>query len=567
MIFAMLVALLVGATAAQAQTVKPVLVVSIPSMSELLANIDFLGSLGGQPGASQMVNGMLMGMTQGQGLKGLDQSKPLSVAIGVGPDGQFTPVAYIPVSSAKDLADTLSKLNVVGPPQDDGGVLKLTGPSGNEVFVREQNGWAIVTQTKDAPVPTDDPMTLLKGLNPEYDIAVRVMLQNVPEEKKKSAIEQFRGFMEFAAAQQRQQAGDNPLATMNEKNLEQQVAAIERLLKEADQLTIGWKIDRSASNTYLDFSITAVPGSQFAKELGTMATVKTNFAGFIMPDAAVTLNFCAKNAQENIDQTLTTLDQLKTKAEDAIDKDQNLADDKRDGVKKVLNEFLDVAKNTVKAGTSDGGFVAQMGAGKLQVAAGGFVVDGPALEKAVKDLIEIAKGEPQFDKNATVKLDLETYKNVHFHQITLTLPEEAGDEAKKIFGDTVDIYFGAGPNSTYVAAGKGSLELVKSIIDRSAAEPNKAVPPVQLSIALMPIADFIGSVAEKNADHVEAIKQVLNQSPGKDHITLVTHMITNGISYRLQLEEGVLKAIGAAAMSGRGGPHGGPPHANGPPGR
>ena len=240
-------------------------------------------------------------------------------------------------------------------------------------------------------------------------------------------------------------------------------------------------------------------------------------------------------------------------------------------MKKVLAEFLDVAKNTVKAGTSDGGFVMQMGAGKLQAAGGGFVADGPALEKAMKDLVTLAQGEPEFKTNATVKLDLETYKNVHFHQVTLKVPDEAGDEAKKIFGDTVDVYFGAGPNSAYIAAGKGSLELVKSIIDRSAAEPNKAVPPVQLSVALTPIADFIGSVAEKSADHVEMIKQVLSQSPGKDHVTVNAKMISNGISYRFLVEEGVLKAIGAAAMASHGGgPHGGmqpPPHANGPPGR
>jgi hypothetical protein len=561
----MLVVLLVGATVAQAQTSKPVLVVSLPSMSELLANIDFLGSLGGQPGASQMVNGMLMGMTQGQGLKGLDQSRPLSLAVGVGADGQFTPVAYIPVSSTKDLTDTLEKLHVVGPAQDDGGVTKLTAPGGQELFVRDQNGWAIVTQAKDSALPTDDPMKLLTGLNPDYDIAVRVMLQNVPEEKKKSAIEQFRGFMEFAAAQQRQQAGDNPLATLNEKNLEQQVAAIERLLNEADQITIGWKIDRAAKNTYLDFGVTAVPGSQLDKELKQMAEVRTNFAGFIMPDAAMTLNFCAKNSQENIDQTLTTLDQLKTKANDAIDKDQDLADDKRDSVKKVLAQFIDVIENTVKSGTSDGGAVVQLGAGKCQAAAGGFVSDGPALEKAVKDLITLAQGEPQFKSQTTVKLDLETYKNVKFHEITVKLPDEAGDDAKKIFGDTVDVYIGAGPTSAYVAAGKGSLDLVKSIIDRSTADPNKAVPPVQMSIALTPIADFVGSINEQNAAHAEVIKNALNGAPGKDHVTVNARMISNGISYRIELQEGVLKAIGAAAMAGKGGggpkqgmPHGGP---------
>lgn len=546
--------LLAGATFAHAQTAKPVVVVSLPSMDDLLADVDFLGALGGQPGASQMVNGMLMGMTQGQGLKGLDKSRPMSVVLGVGDNGQFTPVAYVPVTSAKDLTDTLAMLHVVGPAQEDNGVLKLTTPSG-EVFVREQNGWAVVTQTKDAPLPTDDPMKLLTGLNPDYDFAVRILLQNVPEDKKKSAIEQFRGFMEFAAAQQRQQGGENPLATLNEKNLEQQVAAIERLLNEADQVTIGWKIDRMAKNTYVDFGFTAVPGSQLDQCMKQMADAHTNFAGFIVPDAALTMNFCGKNTQENIDQTLAYLDQLKGKAEDAIDKDQNLTDDKRDSVKKVLGEFLDVAKSTVKAGTSDGGAVVQLGAGKLQAAAGGFVADGPALEKAVKDLITLAQGEPQFESQATVKLDLETYKNVHFHQVTVKLPEEADEDAKKIFGDSVDIYFGAGPTSAYFAAGKGSLDLVKSVIDHSAAEANKAVPPAQVSIDLTPIADFVGSINEKCAAPAEKVKEVLSQTPGKDHVTLNARLISNGVTYRLQFEEGVLKAIGAAAMASRkGGP-------------
>jgi hypothetical protein len=549
---ATMVGLLVGATVLQAQTAKPVLVVSLPSTSELLANIDFLGSLGGQPGASQMVNGMLMGMTQGQGLKGLDQSRPLSLAIGIAPDGQFTPVAYIPVSSTKDLIDTLTKLHAVASVEDENGVLKVSVAGGQELFVHDQNGWAIVTQAKDALLPTDDPMKLIKGLNPDYDIAVRIMLQNVPEEKKKSAIEQFRGFMEFAAAQQRQQAGDNPLATLNEKNLEQQVATIERLLKEADQITIGWKIDRGAKDTYLDFGVTAVPGSHLDQELKQMADIRTNFAGFIMPEAAVTLSFCGKNSQENIDQTLTTLDQLKGRADDAIDKDQDLANDKRDSVKKVLAQFIDVAESTVKSGTSDGGAVVQLGAGKIQAAAGGFVSDGAALEKAVKDLITLAQGEPDFQSHATVKLDLETYKNVKFHQITVKLPDEAGEDAKKVFGDSVDVYFGAGPTSAYFAAGKGSLDLVKSVIDRSAADPNKAVQPVQMSIALSPIADFVGSMSEQNAEHAEVIKKALSETPGKDHVTLNAHIVPNGMSYRFELQEGVLKAIGVAAMAGRG---------------
>jgi hypothetical protein len=548
--------LLLGATVAQAQTAKPVAVLSLPSVDELLKNVDFLGGLGGQPGASGMLNGMIQIYTQGQGLKGLDQSKPLGLVVCIADDGSFAPSVFIPVTNAKDLVGVLAKMNVIGPPQDDGGVMKLTAPNGMDLFVREQNGWAYVSQAKDTPLPADDPMKLMSGINPDYDLGVRILLQNVPEEKKKALCEQFRGFMEFAAATQQQQGGDNPFSALSQKNLEQQVAAIERLLKEADQITFGWKIDRAAKDTYFDFSVTAVPGSQLDQCMKDMASGTTNFAGFIMPDSAINLNFSAKNSQENIDQTLTTLEQLKTKAEDSIDKDGSLPNDKRDGVKQVLQEFIDVAENTVKAGKSDGGAVVQMGAGKFQAAGGGFVADGPALEKAIKDVLNLAQGEPEFQSQVTEKLDLETYKDVHFHQISVKLPDEAGEDAKKIFGDSVDVYFGDGPQSAYLAAGKGSLDLVKKVIDQSASQPNKAVPPVQLSIALTPIADFAGSVDEDSAASAGMFSQALSQSPGKDHITLNARPMSNGVTYRLMVEEGVLKAIGAMAAGHGAGPHG-----------
>jgi hypothetical protein len=64
-------------------------------------------------------------------------------------------------------------------------------------------------------------------------------------------------------------------------------------------------------------------------------------------------------------------------------------------------------------------------------------------------------------------------------------------------------------------------------------------------------------------DQVKDIKKVLTEASGKDHVTVNARMIANGISYRIELEEGVLKAVGAAAMAGKGGgqrqgmPHGG----------
>ena len=57
--------LLAGAAMAHAQAAKPVLVISIPSYNDLLANVDFLGQLAGQPGAAQQVDGMVGFMARG----------------------------------------------------------------------------------------------------------------------------------------------------------------------------------------------------------------------------------------------------------------------------------------------------------------------------------------------------------------------------------------------------------------------------------------------------------------------------------------------------------------------
>ena len=58
---------------------KPLAVVVFSSYDELMKDVDFLGSLGGQPQASQMIDQMLQMFTQNKGLAGLDKSKPIGV--------------------------------------------------------------------------------------------------------------------------------------------------------------------------------------------------------------------------------------------------------------------------------------------------------------------------------------------------------------------------------------------------------------------------------------------------------------------------------------------------------
>ena len=115
------------------------------------------------------------------------------------------------------------------------------------------------------------------------------------------------------------------------------------------------------------------------------------------------------------------------------------------------------------------------------------------------------------------------------------------DNAKKLFGDTLEAYLGIGDQSVYFALGKGSLPMLKSIIDK--AGPNAAANyPFQLNFALAPILQFINSTNPN--PQVAMAAQLLAGTSGKDHIRITAAVITNGVNYRIQAEEGVLKAIG-----------------------
>lgn len=545
---AFLAVALFGIAAAKAELGKPMAVVSIASYQEQMANIDFLGQIGGQQNASKALDGMLMMMTQGQGLKGLDKSKPWGFAV-LAEGEAHRMLVFVPVSSVKDLTDTLALF--VGPAQDEGnGILKISPPrSGKEFYVREQGGWAFVTDEKyEGPLP-EDPLKLLDGLNKDYDVAARAMLQNVPNSIKEGAIAQM---YRVAASQN---TGDDAGDAMRREITGMRLKSIEQFVKDGDQLTVGWKLDKAAKNTHLDFSVTAVPGTPLADSLKAMNDSKTNFSGFLNPEFAVDLLMAHGTSQGEIENALVATAAYRKRAELAVDNDENLAtEEDRKQVKTVLNQIFDVVDATIKTGKTDFGAAVNLGPEKLQAAAAVQVADSAKLESAVKNLIELAKGEPDFNEKVTVKLDAETYKGIRFHQALVTVPD---DKAQQVLGDKLDVYLGIGEKAAYLAVGKDSLAFLKSIIDSSAAAAGKQVLPVQVTVSLAPIFDFAASVEPNGPAAMMA--SVADKFKGKDHVFVTAKPISNGVTGRLEVEDGVLQMVGAIAKA-RGGA-GAPPRA------
>ncbi|MFV1968982.1 MAG: hypothetical protein ACC628_26480, partial [Pirellulaceae bacterium] len=245
---------------------KSLVVISLSSYDEILADVTFLGELAGKPGLDETVEGMLNLFTQNQGLKGLDKSRPWGLVVRT--DGmQFQPLAFVPTTDLSQLLEVLAIFDVEAEDQGDGLYqLSANTPAGPQViYLRATEGWAFVAQTPDAlqQVPAD-PLPLLDGLNKQYDVAVRLHLQNIPELFREMAISQVRAGIEQGLSQQ---GGDSAEESDLQKRLaENQRAQIERLFKETDHVTVGWLIDSEKQATDIGFSMVALDGTHLARQ-------------------------------------------------------------------------------------------------------------------------------------------------------------------------------------------------------------------------------------------------------------------------------------------------------------
>jgi hypothetical protein len=331
---------------------------------------------------------------------------------------------------------------------------------------------------------------------------------------------------------------------------EAQLEQAKRAIEEIDTLMLGWTIDANEQKTHMDVIVTAVPDSRLAKELTAYADAKTSFAGFYQPDAAATM-VVANQAdpqlvQQDMAQIEATMQAAREQFNNAIDDNDDIPDEMREDFKAVASDWLDAFAATIKTGQMDGSAALHLSADSLTLVAGVHVKEPAKFESGLKKLEAAARRSPEF---SGIQWNAASHAGVNFH--TLSVPVPADQEApRKLLGEQADVAVGIGPEAVYLAVGRNNLDAVKKAIDASAAEPGKAVPPFELAVSLGPVADSMAAQAEdgRHKAAAQAVADMLkSEAHGRDHVRILGQVIPNGVRYRMEVEEGVLKAIGKAA--------------------
>jgi hypothetical protein len=479
----------------------------------------------------------------------LDQKRPWGVNLAT--DGlSFQPLVFIPVTNLKQLLESLAAL--LGEPQDAGdGILEMEVFNQRLLF-KEVNGWAYISQSPEvlATVPAD-PTKLLGGLDKTYDIAVRLHIQNIPEVYRTLAIDQLRMGVETGLGRLPDETDE--AFDARKKLADQQLDAITGAINDIEQLTLGVALDSTAKSGRLDLTVAAVADSPSGKQLAQLQSTTSDFAGFLLADAAASLNVTAKLPKTDTEQIVAGLTALRARALQHIEGESQIVKDEASKklAKEMVTEVFDTIQATFETGRIDAGATLSLGEKSMALAVGAFVTNPVALEDALKKLAKLGASEPNFPG---IKFDADKHGDIRFHTASIPVPQD--QEIAKVLGDKLDVAVGIGPKSVYLAVGNENVKLLKKLIDKSKADASKKQPPVQLNVALAQIFQFAANLPGDRTE-AKAMCDELAKSKGKDKVAVQLLPEKNAMTIRIDAQEGVLRILANAAKgmtAGFGGP-------------
>ena len=536
----------VGAPLAKAQDDKsetqPVLAISFSGYGELKRDLEYLGTLSGNPDMAAGLEQLLMLFTQGQGLAGLDQSRPWGVSMSITDDAsQFPALAFLPVDDLSKLLDALAAY--LGEAVDAGDDIFEIRRNTNTFFIKQKGKWAYLAQQKsdleDLPA---NPLKLLRGLDKKYDLAVTVNLQNIPQGLRDSAAELIKQGMEVRLLQTMNDDDDDEDDEQSELRAQLARSRVEEFVKDInqlDQITVGLNIDRPESRTYLDVEVTAVPGSDAAKQFASASDEPegTRFSGVLMPEALLSLHINSPVGDEDEERFEALLENVRTTLMAEIDNEEDLDDDQKETTKELAGKLLDIVEDTVdEEGRLNAGVVVA-GEGPLTVALGCLVADASELEEVVKQFITLAAKDGDLPKP---KFNAQKYKGYRFHTLSVPVPDDDNaDQLRALLGDPLKLVLAFGEDIFYLAVGDDGIDTIKQVIDGSAETPTEKLPQLTISLALAPLMKLAGSQGNLMAG---MLAQGL--AGGKDHVKITVEPVDNGVRYRIEGEEGINKLLG-----------------------
>ncbi|OAI54552.1 hypothetical protein AYO47_02830 [Planctomyces sp. SCGC AG-212-M04] len=510
----------------------PFAVLNIASVDRLLKDTEFMFRSINRPDVYEFCMQILAG--QANDLKGVDRTKPVGVMMFLEPGfpPKPMPVMYMPASSADDFIKTaaLGRMNFDKISENKYEV-KMPRGQGKQIALFK-NGLMYLTPSEvliEDKLP--DPIKLSETLTSRYDVALSLRINSVPPLLRDVFVTFLRTTTE-AEMQRRDGEGEGEYR-FRKANAQNTMEALEELLTEVDEITIGWDGNEELKKGVLEFSLHAKPDSDYAKVVKDMAG-RPSFFHIAQQDTGkpLTASACWKLNKRERQTSAELIEAARIKMTEeltAIMKDVS-----------GVNTLCDVAAATVASGGMD--FFVQVSVpepGKF-VVLGGLKLQGadaaaPALVNVFQQIPEDAK------KKMTIETNLDSHQGVAFTRFSPTEKEDV-----KFFGGAPAFWCGAGQNAFWFTFGAdNAFNTLRDTMDRvltSGPAPGGQSDPFVLIVRR---AAWQSLEPDKERDFQVTRHELANQAfqSNNDALKIYTRPMEDGIRSRIEFEEGFIKYL------------------------
>ncbi len=512
---------------------RPIATISISPLDRLMQDTTYLLRAANVP----EIGGIFM-MMGNQYTQGIDRSKPLGVSVTL--NGQIpSATVFMPMADREQFFGALAGMGIE--PDDLGDGLFEIDANGQTIYAKQSGSWMFVAQSEEAltNLPAD-PSVGLGNLPQQYNLAMRIDVQALPAEMKAWAIDQMRTGMQRGMAEQRGLSADEKALAeeLSEANMQQ----LESLLTDTEQVTIGWNVDSAKQRVTIDSQAQFVAGTKLANQVAELKNLTSYFTKLAYPAAAANFRFTSKIAEE--DKQLQILNLRNTMAQ--LEAQMRAPEEVKALTKEVLQGLGTILEKTIQEGAFDGAGSVMLADDTLRVIVGGRVADGRALETELK---KIAAGLAGETGAPTFEFGYATHQGMTLHRITADV-KIADRAAQKFFGNKLNINIATAEKAFIISvdpAGDGAL---KSAIDRVKSGGEAPVSLGDATLDATQILRFAQAISPNPL--LDNALQTIQQYAGKDKIEITGKAIERGGAYSISIDEGILRAAGAAAKSGGG---------------
>jgi hypothetical protein len=473
--------------------------------------------------------------------RGLDRTKPMGMIVRLEDD---TPVSVfcIPTTDHQQWFQALGSMGLE--PEDLGDGLYELAIANQFLIARLVNNWLFIAESEEAveTVP-DDPAQLFGDIPSRYNVAMRVDLENVSVESRKTIIEQMKQELERNVAEQfGDQLGDQ-FEIARESG--QQIQEMENLLNEIQQVVLGVLIDSNQKKIYLDGAVQFMPDSELAQQMDSQSAVKSHWSsnaiglpGSVMD---VRMSYVLTTDQDKL-AAKESLETAMQQAHQAVER-TGLTLDRSRLVKEFLASSKKIAEQTIDEGEIDLAFSLSYENAVVKALMAARVADGKGIEAEIKEFLQGLSQTAELE----LQLDMENYKNWRLHRVMATLPaSEQG--MSDLLGERVELFIAASETMVMASLDPEGYEILKSKIDSVVQSVAAPATPLEMN---MTMAGLVSLLQKLNPDEtLEEFQETLEQLSGDDQVKVTATMLPRGIVVRMAADAALLRLAAKMARSG-----------------